>query len=67
MSTNKAMSALVRAGNSNTVQTIEKSLANNINARVTRLNPNANKLLDGAIQRQSVQPLLNRLSWTVNT
>ena len=67
MSSSKALSALVKAGKTNSVQAIEKNLANNLNARSTRLAPNGAKLRDGAIQRQSVQPSMTKLAWTVNT
>ena len=52
--------------NKNSVATLQKALNLNIYAKESRLSPNANKLVDGAIQRQSVQPSRYGLAVKVN-
>ena len=66
MSAKNAISALSRAANSNAVAVLQGKLANNHLAVVTRNQPNARRLLDGAIQRASVQQAENKLDYYVN-
>ena len=49
MSSKKAVSALVKAGQSDAVAMIQRRLTNNIYAYPTRSSPNGPKLVDGAI------------------
>ena len=66
MSTNKAVSALVKAGQSEAVATLQSRLRNNVYAAASRASPNGPKLVDGAIQRSAVQPNFNNLSYLAN-
>ena len=53
--------------NPQSVAVLKKALKFNLNAVSTRLNPNAAKLLDGAIQRASVQPHRNSIPFKTNS
>ena len=53
------ITALSKVANPQSVAVLKKALKHNLNAVTTRRNPNAEKLLDGAIQRASVQPNRN--------
>ena len=66
MSSNKTVSALVKAGQSEAVATLQSRLRNNVYAAVSRNSPNGPKLVDGAIQRNAVQPNFNNLSYLAN-
>ena len=54
MNTTKAVSALVKAGQSEAVATLQTRLRNNVYAAASRTSPNGPKLVDGAIQRNAV-------------
>ena len=66
MNTTKAVSALVKAGQSDAVATLQSRLRNNVYAAASRSSPNGPKLVDGAIQRNAVQPNFNNLSYLAN-
>ena len=66
MSAKNAITALSRVANSGAVATVQGALKNNHLAVVTRNQPNAKKLLDGAIQRASVQQAESQISYSHN-
>ena len=61
------ITALSKVANPESVAVLKQALKNNYNAVATRRNPNAAKLLDGAIQRASVQPKRNAIPFKVNS
>lgn len=54
MLTKNVVTAVSRAVKAETVQVCQDKIANSVWANVSRCSPNAPKLLDGAIQRESV-------------
>ena len=61
------ITAVSKVANSGAVSALKKSLQNNIYAhQSSRFSPNASKLVDGAIQRHSVQPNRNSMAMAVN-
>ena len=52
----KSISAVSRVVTQEALEAVSAKLANNIYAIPSRSSPNAQKLIDGAIQRASVQP-----------
>lgn len=63
----KNITALSKVVNKEALQVIESKLTNNIWALSSRSSPNADKLIDGAIQRQSVVPDRHNLHVKENT
>ncbi len=63
----KMISSVSRVVNQQALEAISQKLNGNVWAVQTSLNPNANKLLDGAIQRKSVVPDSKALHPSVNT
>eukprot|EP00347_Sterkiella_histriomuscorum_P018869 403343860 len=63
----KSISAVSKVVNQQALEAITQKLSNNVWAAPSRTNPNAAKLVDGAIQRQSVVPDSELLHPSVNT
>ena len=61
------ITAISKIAKPEAIAAIKETLKMNIYAKKSRISPNAEKLIDGAIQRGSVQPRRTDLAMKVNT
>ena len=61
------MSIANRVINKNSVSALQNAMKMNVYCHDSRFSPNGSKLVDGAIQRRSVQPNQNELAFSRNT